>query len=135
MPINITPGSCFLLPIPNNDYKHLFVVIANLNPSTGSIVIVSITTIDSDKCDKTTKLDIGDHPFIKHASYVNYYNARIIGIDRIQELISNQKAFELERMNPDLLKRIISGVTQSNKTKYEIREIFMDFKFTGLNSE
>ena len=133
MPANITPGSCFILPFPNEDHKHLFIIISKVDEKTGNVVIVSVTTIDSKKIDSTTVLAAGDHPFIKHDSYVDYYNARTLLITHLFDLIKQKKAVVQDPVSPDILERVISGVTKSSRTKFDIRDMFLDDLFKKLS--
>lgn len=121
----IAPGKCFLLPIPNQEHQHLFVIITEINPTTGDMIIVSISTVDSDRFDRTTIIHAGDHPFIKHDSYVRYQDARFYSSTQLMELYRLKKAVMLDDMPAPIMEKIISGVTRSNRTKFEISDYFL----------
>ena len=79
MSIKIVRGATLLIPsyIPGNP-DHLHVVMCDPN-LVGQVLLVSICTYNEEKRDhdSTCLLDKGDHPFIKHRSYVRYASAEI----------------------------------------------------------
>ncbi len=119
----------FHLTHSNENKEHLFVVVTDIVQNSGEVVIVGITTYDSNKCDKTTILEPGDHPFIKHKSYIFYSGAMFIKVDKIQTLLRLGKAKLKEDISSEVLERIRLGMTKSSHTKNSVYQFFLDKLF------
>ena len=64
-------GDTFLL----GQASHLWVVISDPKKHAGEFVLVNITT-DAFRAGKDCELNVGDHQWIRHKSYVNFGDAR-----------------------------------------------------------
>jgi CTP:molybdopterin cytidylyltransferase MocA len=73
-------GDTFHAQSPSSTKPHLYVVLTDPDTS-GNVVIVNLTSQSRLK-DQSCILAVGDHPFIKHETVVNYADA----------LISNEEA-------------------------------------------
>ena len=65
-------GDTFLVALPGTSYdSHLWIVISDPDADAERIVIVSLTSHRADK-DQACLLRVGDHPYVKHDTCVNY---------------------------------------------------------------
>ena len=75
-------GDCLLIDtnIDKGGYlqAHLFVIILDCEEHTRNTIIVYIQTVRSNKVDRTTILNPGDHEFIKNESYFVYRRAQCL---------------------------------------------------------
>ena len=125
-------GKCVLVPSGPDEKKHLFAIL--LDPvqieSYGSkrcVIMVGVTSIRNDiPYDNACVLAEGDHPFIKHASYVDYRRARIEQAEIIEQYVKNGYFSEKEDCSTELLKYLIQGALNSRQISREIKKILHD---------
>jgi predicted nucleotide-binding protein (sugar kinase/HSP70/actin superfamily) len=113
---DIYAGTCFLLPKPRSEIKHLWIVLTDPdNDIERNMVIVNLTTLKKG-VDKTVVLKFGDHRFIKHDTAVFYEDARIAScVKVIQYLNYNYPVYKLHDNCSDLiLKKIQQGIFDPN---------------------
>lgn len=99
---------------------HLFVVLFDGEPYTNNTIIVPVDTFHSDKQDKTTLLEEGDHEFIKRKSFVNYRLAKTTSLKYIDELIEQGKVKREEAVSEEILLKVREGVRKSKQTPNQI---------------
>ncbi len=78
-------GDTFLLPKFIGGLDHLWVILLNPEQPSGETVMVNLTTKKFSHQDMTTVLNIGEHPFIKHESIVNYGDANLVKANLIEQ--------------------------------------------------
>ena len=72
--------------------------------------------------DRTTTLDVGDHPFLQHESNVDYGSARLISKSQLA-LTAKQGSVHIQPdMSPALLRRVCDGLLQSPRTIHFIKD-------------
>jgi hypothetical protein len=109
----VQKGDTFLIPSPQEDEcAHLHVVISDPEKEPDGVVLVPITTWESYK-DESCLLQPGDHPFIKHASCVQYRDARIVPAARLARAIAGGQIRSREPVSSELLARILAGAGES----------------------
>lgn len=122
-------GQCFLVPSGPNQYLHLFTIIIEpeVLPERGNhpqVISVNFTSVpDNTLYDTSCLVDIGDHPFIKHLSYVNYRGARCDSYEQIQKLIDKGVFIKKEPCSDELLQKIINGALISKMISREFKDI------------
>src|ERR1019366_5002265 len=79
-------GDTFLISSPRNEVEHLWIVLTEPDEENQSLC-VNITTAQ-DGSDLTVELNKGDHPFIKHPSVVNYFDARLMVLQDVETMIA-----------------------------------------------
>jgi hypothetical protein len=125
----LEPGSTFLVP-SGPQGKHLFFLVLGplILPEYGKsphVVSVGASTIHQwGHYDPACVLQVGDHPFISHQSYIAYRYARIDPASHIEKMIGGTWP-ERERCSQELLDRIIHGVTISKFAPRDLKEIFL----------
>lgn len=127
MAFTVEIGDTFLIEIPNPANMHLFVVITDVEQSTGGVLLVNFDKVDEGNrrfFDRTVCLNVGEHPFITRPSFVNYGRADIYNIADIQRWAENGTAKRRERCSKSLLEKIQSGVMKSPRTRFYVQEFF-----------
>lgn len=115
--------------IPSGSKNHLHFVCSDpvFYPSVGKdcVLVVNISTADAAiDYDKTCVLDVGDHPFIKHPSYVYYRRADIFGADNIARNVADG-TFDVHRDCTDgTFKRILDGFDISDEVRPKIHKFY-----------
>lgn len=122
-------GQCMLIPSGGNGYKHLFTVVIDpvILPHAGGhpiVVLVNFTSIrDNAPYEDACVVQAGEHPFIRHRSYVTYRYARIESVERIKDLLKKGVFVEKEPCSPELLEKILQGALKSKLISREIKRI------------
>ena len=121
-------GSTLLIPSGPSG-AHLFVIVfgpqvlQDYGPS-AQFVSVSVTTLRADiHHDPSCMLKPGDHPFIKHDSYVSYRDARIDTGDDLKRRVEDGVFQPHQPLDSQILARIVFGVCQSKFVRREIKKI------------
>lgn len=121
-------GSTLLIP-SGPVGEHLFVIVFGPEVladygSAGQFVSVSVTTLRPDiHHDPACILRAGDHPFIRHDSYITYRDARIDTGEHLAKQVENGVCQPHQPCEPQVLARIIAGVCQSKLVRREIKKI------------
>jgi hypothetical protein len=102
------------------DKKHLFVVCSNVCDK-GFHLIVSITGWTNNLCDPTTRLQAGDHPFIRKDSYVFYRKARVEPAASLTEGVASGQFLTRDPMDEKLVTRISAGICSSLQTPKKVK--------------
>ncbi|MDR0578309.1 MAG: hypothetical protein LBI87_12465 [Candidatus Accumulibacter sp.] len=86
------------------------------------VILVSVTTLHEGlPNDPACVLDAGEHPFIKHKSYIAYRHARIEPAPHVEHLIGSVWPTQPD-CDKNLLDRIISGIVESRMTPRHIKQ-------------
>jgi hypothetical protein len=117
-------GDTFLISSPRNEVEHLWIVLTEPDEENQSLC-VNITTAQ-DGSDLTVELNKGDHPFIKHPSVVNYFDARLMVLQDVETMIAMpHKTRVCAKDHPcekELLAKISKGLLASKFTPRKARE-------------
>jgi len=103
------------------DRKHLFILLTDPYPhpesNIKSSLIVSVSSLRPNlPHDPTCKLYSGDHPFIKHDSYVVYRSARIETADKLINGVNQGIFNHKESLSGDIFARVCHGLGESRFT-------------------
>ncbi len=118
------PKATLLVATPksgNQNLKHLFIILTN--PVNNEIITVNLSTCKTKFYDKSCILNKGDHPFIKHKSYIAYHHSKILTITKLKSMTIKQ----LQPVSDNVFQRIISGLLQSKQTPNKIKQFYIDF--------
>ncbi len=86
---------------------------------------VNLTTIYRDIAyDDTCILGIGDHPFVKHDSYILYKKAEVLGVDTVTSQVMAGDIRVSEPCRNDVFDRILNGFNVSPHVKPKIRKFY-----------
>ena len=86
-----------------------------------SVIVVDICSVRQTWHDTTTVVDVGDHPFLRHASYVNYRQARVDHAADLEKLVGARGYESSEPIDQELLVRILRGAIESANTQRDIK--------------
>jgi len=114
-------GDCVLLGQPSCSIDHLWMLITEPEAATHNGIIVNLTT-QRWYSDTTVVLQVGDHPFIKHASSVNYSDAKVTDVRRIDSGIVAGYWPQLAALSPDVLLRVQHGLLASPRTPNDMKQ-------------
>jgi hypothetical protein len=107
------------------DLKHLFILLNDPVKDEKLVLMVSISTVRPGRFhDGCCLLGIGDHPFIKCASFVLYSKARIESVKTLEEGVRQQLLVPKDPMDGAVFARICEGVLTSRHTPIEIKRFF-----------
>jgi len=115
-----------------NDGYHLFIQVTEQLGENNEILIVNASTIHPNIYhDSTCVLNVGDHPFIIHPSYVRYDKSRIVPIEKIQNGIRTNTLIPREMLSEDVFNRLIQGFHNSP----HVAPLILSFLEEDQNSE
>lgn len=112
--------------------NHLHIICTEpfFNKETGemSVLAVNISSVrEGSPYDDTCILHAGDHPFVKHDSYVRYRDAVAMRVSRIRFAIETQEISVLDRLDDDIFSQVIGGFQKSEQTKTKIKKMLESF--------
>ena len=117
------PGKTFTNLATGSIPSHLWIVLSSSSLNSGKIVIVNITSQDIG--DYSCVLNVGDHPFIHHPSYVYYAGARLV--DSRQVIAQTGRLFfDHADMSLSILNRIRAGAYRSDNFEDGYLEILLN---------
>ena len=91
----------------------------------GEVVTVCVATALK-RSERLVVLNRGDHPFIKHESVIAYGFSKIRTVTDIEELLRNGFAKRRDPVSFELVKRIQSGLVESDFTPNYVRAYFIE---------
>ncbi|MHC5055762.1 MAG: hypothetical protein ACYTKD_13715 [Planctomycetota bacterium] len=122
--MTIEAGNSFFAPWPEPDcVTHLFFVLSDPSVDREHVLVVPVMAWDADYKESTCLVDPGEHPFIKHTSYVNYGCAELAPADLIEERLVSGEFRTREPASPELLEKIRRGAEQSDFLELGYRDI------------
>ena len=104
-----TPGVTFLVPSESGYHLHFILT----PPVDKEVLIVGIT---STEIDSEFTLSQGDHPFIKHKSYINYPKADIVLEEELKRKLETGEYILKETANENVIKYIGKGLLESRSS-------------------
>ncbi|MBN1782738.1 hypothetical protein JW948_16500 [bacterium] len=103
---------------------HLWALLCDPIEGENKVLIVNINTMRKD-ADSTCTLNVGDHPFIRHTSFVNYANSALVSVDKLEESLTTGRAEHREKLKEEVLKRIRQCLLVSPHTPIDVRNIWL----------
>lgn len=115
--------------IPTGGKEHLFFVVLGPldledSPKQQFLLVNATTVRENDpQFDDSCVLQVGDHPFIKHASYIAYRSARLEAARHIESVLGT--VFRPgEDCSKEVLQRIIEGAKKSRRLRRDLKDLF-----------
>jgi len=101
----IKGGDTLIIPEPGTSLdSHLWIVLSD--PAQDHFVLlVNLTSWRTDK-DQACLLDVGDHPFIKHKTCVNYAKSKHVALQQLVKILELPQVECREPLAPEILQRI-----------------------------
>ena len=92
--------------------RHLWIIISDPAVDPRQVLFVNLTTYDPRK-DQAVVLGVGDHPFIRHRTCVNYVGARVATDLQLEQLKIARRLATHTPVTAELLQRLRDGAAQS----------------------
>jgi hypothetical protein len=116
-------GDTFRIPQAGTSLdSHLWVVISDPAQDPKEILIVNFTTLRTDS-ETACVLAVGEHPFVKHPTCVNYRGAKVVSEADIQVLMRAGHVQPHAAVSAAVLKRIREGAAASTRMSLDHAEI------------
>jgi len=116
-------------PVSDPDRKHLYVVLTNptVHPKEGTCVAwVSMRSVVPNLWyDQSCILNIGDHPFIKHPTWVDYGRAGVFPVDKIERGIHSGILAQKDPLSEMVFRRITGGLCSSSFTPEKVKDFYL----------
>lgn len=108
------------------DLLHLFVLLCDPFGDPPQCLLVSISTVyQNGYHDPTCLLYAGDHPFVKHASYVKYSSCRLIEAARLERAVAAGIFKQHDMMDGTVVARILQACLSSRHTPQAIKDLIV----------
>src|SRR5437016_6661893 len=118
-------GDTLYIPEPGTSLdSHLWVVLSDPIADPIRIVLVNFTKHRQDK-DQACVLQVGDHPFIRVPTCVEYRRAKIVTNEELETLTGLPQVEIREPLSDDVLQRILAGVHNS-RMRLHIAQLLAD---------
>lgn len=104
---------------------HCWIIISDPAIDPIRVLLVNFTSYDR-FADQACILEVGDHPFIKHRTCVNYPMAREASNADLDVLRERGRLIMLESLSPALLQRIRVGAMESVDMELALADILIE---------
>lgn len=104
------------------DQMHLHIVCTD-TCERGLNLLVPVSSF-YDGCDGTCELDVGDHEFLQHLSFVFYAKAKLVEASRIDHGFNVGRLIQKPDMAADVFGRVEAGLCISPDTPRKIKNYF-----------
>jgi len=88
--------------------SHLWVVVSDPAKDAEQVLIVNMTTVRRFH-DPACVLNVGDHPFVKHPTYMNYRESRIVTNSELDAQLAGGQIILEDRVDESIFQRIRDG--------------------------
>jgi CMP-2-keto-3-deoxyoctulosonic acid synthetase len=115
----LNAGETFHSRSPSSSRAHLYIAITDPDAA-GNLVIANVTSQGQWK-DQSCILNVGDHPYIKKESVINYAEA-IVTSESALSKAARQRVIELDvPVSPQVLAKIQAGALASRQTESKVK--------------
>ena len=114
-------GWTLLIPSGPGDRSHLFIVINN--PGEDEEAVLACLSSIHARADRTCIVNPGDHPFVRHESYIDYRHCRTDSIPHLTTLLERRYVTRHEDASDELVERILDGARGSKQTRRRILKL------------
>ncbi|WP_089725378.1 hypothetical protein [Candidatus Thiosymbion oneisti] len=112
-------------PVQDPTRKHLFILLTDPRPDDRLTLLVSISSVNPRiHHDGTCLLFVGDHTFIKRDSYVNFAQARIESVDKLEAGVREGILVPQGTIKGDVFARICRGLMESRFTPQKAKRFY-----------
>ncbi len=115
------PGAAYFLRDPVSKTEHLYFIIHVTKEEAPRCVLCNATTWVEGRTgqDASCVLVPGDHPFIKHKSYILYKQARRVDVQDLRKVVRSGLGRIAEQpCSPELLDRLVKGALASQYFRF-----------------
>lgn len=87
-----------------------------------AVLSVNISTWrdGANSSDPACILNVGDHPFIKHKSFVYYEQSVPLRFSGLQQRVQNGELIPYDDLTEDVLEKVMQGFYKSNRTPKQV---------------
>lgn len=103
-------------PSYDPDRMHLHIICTD-EQAFGTILVVSMCSLEPNTNDRACLLNIGDHRFIDRRSYIHYRKTEIMDLTALQELLRRGDIVPEEDCREDVFDRICEGLLASRAAR------------------
>lgn len=112
-------------PADDPDRKHLFIVLTDPTGAEREVLLVSISSAAAGRpSDPACLLYAGDHPFIRHDSFISYRSLRVEPEDRILRGLTNGELVAHDSLESALFARVCYGLETSRYVAPKFRTFY-----------
>lgn len=115
-----SPCRCGSLLLPHNGENHLFAILNDPCKDGYCLLVMASSIKDGRSYDNSCILNAGDHPFIKHPTYMVYRLAEEWRVPLLISWIEKKIAVEKDRFTNAILDKIIEGLEKSDETRQRV---------------
>jgi len=97
--------------------KHLFVLLTSGLGEQEEVLLVNLQSIDPEVAhDGACTLQVGDHPFVRHPSFMRYDQCRKVAAEKLTAAVADGRMVARDPMSPEVYDRICAGLHDSAHT-------------------
>lgn len=125
--MDISVGDTFFAKYPENA-SHLFFIILDISDRDPQLFICAMLSSWKDGspfCDDACIIEKGEHPFVRHKSYIAYRETMILTHDDLQNFVESGRFTMNTPASPSLIRKIRESASKSRKLPQEIRNLMM----------
>src|SRR5437870_13222063 len=105
--------------------RHLWIVISDPAVDPGQVLIVNLTTLDERK-EKVCLLHVGEHPWVRHETCVNYADAVVTTVSKLLAAKDAGAIMLQEPLAPAALQRIRDAAMDSTRISLDNADILIN---------
>jgi len=133
MAININPGDVFLIPLPTKDLRHAHIVITAVHPIKGTFLCVPMNSCKNQRLDdRTVVFQNGDHEFVEHPTFINYYKAEFLDIATLQSWLEDGHALQFNSLTPEQFSLVCDGFNKTHHIRPTILQQYTEIRMQEL---
>lgn len=99
-------------------------VISDTTQVEDRVAIVNFTT--SADIDESCVIEASEHDFVKYKTYVNYRDAKIVGVEKLVDVENRNLLTRKEPLSEDLLSRIRAAASESPHLPNKVRRFLAE---------
>lgn len=93
------------------------------------VLLVNMTSVRPSFHDAACVINSGEHPFVKHATYMNYRDSKIVANSDLDQRLSAGQIILEDKVSDGLLQRIREGAAQSEFIPLQNKQLLIDQGF------
>ena len=114
------PGVTFLFPVDGKPHLYFILTMPLQRDGEKKVLRVNITTVKIRREDYT--LNVGDHEFIEHKSYLNYSKAETVSVEDLEQWLRQGRLKIKETVGMDTVKFICEGLWESRYSTKQAKD-------------
>ena len=106
--------------------RNLWVVVSDPAADPEQVLIVNVTSVRRSFHDSSCLLNVGDHRFVQHASYMEYSRSRIESGSELRAKLATGSIIPDEPISADVLQRIRDGAARTDRIPLRNLQLLVD---------